>query len=78
MKYFRGTQQQCLDLASNMDSHFGYPNITTKTNTTSEVVAIPSTSDYCIFVPDNYLSQMTSEETESLLDARPSELEYKE
>ena len=78
MKYFRGTQQQCLDLASNMDTHFGYPNATTKTNTTSEVVAIQSTSDYCIFVSDNYLSQMTSEETESLLDARPSELEYKE
>ena len=34
MKYFRGTQQQCLDLASNMDTHFGYPNATTKTNTT--------------------------------------------
>ena len=46
MKYFRGTQQQCLDLASNMDTHFGYPNATTKTNTTSEVVAIPSRSDY--------------------------------
>ena len=78
MKYFRGTRQECLDLANSMDAHFGYPNTTTKTNTTSEIVAIPSTSDYCIFVPDNYLSQMTSEETESLLDARPSELEYKE
>ena len=76
--YYRGTQQGCLDLASDMDTHFGYPNTNTKTITTSDIIAIPGTSDYCIFVPDNYLSQMTSEETESLLDARPSELEYKE
>jgi len=78
MKYFRGTQQQCLDLASDMDAFFKYPNSTTKTTTTSEVLAIPSTSEYCIYIPDNYLSQMTNEEIESLLEARPSELEYKE
>lgn len=78
MKYLRGTRQECLDLASDMDTFFKYPNATTKTTTTSEVVAIPSTSDYCIYIPDNYLSQMTSEEVESLLDARPSELDYKE
>tara|TARA_R110002012_G_scaffold12572_1_gene55792 strand:- start:1284 stop:1520 length:237 start_codon:yes stop_codon:yes gene_type:complete len=78
MKYFRGAQQQCLDLASDMDTFFKYPNSTTKTTTTSEVLTIPNTSEYCIYVPDDYLSQMTSEEIESLLEARPSELEYKE
>ena len=78
MKYLRGTMQECLDLASDMDVFFNYPNATTKTTTTSEMEAIPGTSDYCIYIPDNYLSQMTSEEVESLLDARPSELDYRE
>jgi len=78
MKYFRGTQQQCLDLASDMDAFFKYPNLSTKTTTTSEVLEIPSTSEYCICVPDSYLTQMTSEEIKSLLEERPSELDYKE
>lgn len=76
--YYRGTQQECLDLASKMDNHFGYPNANTKTTTTSLVIAIPGTSDYCIFIPSDFVSKLTTDESNKTSNERPKELEYNE
>ena len=71
MKYFKGTYNECQNLAIMMDDFFGYPNIETKTTTTSEIEFIPNTVECCIFIPAEYIEQMRSEEVERLLDENP-------
>lgn len=73
MQYFKGTYNQCLDLAAKMDDFFGYPTEDNKTTTTSEVERIPNSSFCCICVPDAYISEMTQEESEMFIGDRPQE-----
>lgn len=78
MKYLRGTQEECQELASRMDSFYGYPNLGNKTTTTSEIEKIPGTSEYCVFVPSDFVSKLTTDESNKTSNERPNELEYNE
>ena len=73
MQYFKGTYNQCLDLAARMDEFFGYPSEDMKTTTTSEVERIPNSSECCICVPEDFIPHMTSKESEMFIGDRPSE-----
>ena len=74
MGYIIATQQECEAVASRMNEFFGLPNTDKRTLRVSDVEAIPGKSEFCVCIPEEYVSELTTSEMDKLSSNRPEEL----
>jgi|TARA_E500000318_G_scaffold26287_4_gene26034 hypothetical protein len=73
MKYLVSSMEKCIEILSNMDDYYNYPNSDTKTDTTSDIVASTTINKFMIFVPQECYEMLTQENKNLCVDEIPEE-----
>ena len=72
-KFYYSTQSDCSSILTDMDTYFNYPNSSTNTTTTSEVIQV-SGSEYIVCIPDSYYNRLTQDQKDKCKDSMPESI----
>ena len=72
-KFYYSTQSDCSSILTDMDAYFNYPNSSTNTTTTSEVIQV-SESEYIVCIPDSYYDRLTQDQKDKCKDSMPESI----